>query len=108
MRFLLSVIHDGTDLATDAERAAIDAFNDGLRAHGHWVLAGGLGAPTTAVVVDHRGDGEPVVTDGPFVETTEFVAGFWVVDAPDRDTALALATAGSHACRRTVELRAFL
>lgn len=42
------------------------------------------------------------------METTEYVAGFWVVDAADHATALALATAASRACRRRVELRPFL
>jgi hypothetical protein len=36
------VIHDSASLATPAEMAAIDAFNDRLQAEGHWVFAGGL------------------------------------------------------------------
>lgn len=107
MRYLMSVIDTTTGSATGEEMAAIDAFNDGLVADGHWVLAGGLGAPGTATVVDGR-PAQPLVTRGPFVETTEYVAGFWVVEAADDDEALALATAGSRACGRRVELRPFL
>ena len=44
MNYLVSVIDDNTGLATPAEMAAIDAFNDRLRAEGHWVFAGGLGS----------------------------------------------------------------
>jgi hypothetical protein len=64
MQYLFSVIFDKAGLATPDEMAAIDAFNDGLQAEGHWVFAGGLGAPGTATVIDNRG-GEAMVTDGP-------------------------------------------
>jgi hypothetical protein len=107
MQYLLSVIHDGPDLATADEMAAIDVFNDQLRADGHWVFAGGLGGPSTATVVDDR-DGAALVTDGPFVESKEYLAGFWILEAPDLDVALRLATEGSRACHRKVEVRPFL
>lgn len=107
MRFLLSVIDATAGLATGDEMAAIDAFNDGLRANGHWVMATGVSGPSTATTIDNRA-GAGIVTDGPFVITEEYVAGFWVIDAADRDEALALAAAGSKACNRKVEVRAFL
>ena len=107
MQFLISVIHDSADLATAAEMAAIDVFNDRLVAEGRWVFAGGLGAPGSATVIDGRG-ATPVSTDGPFAETKEFIVGFWIIDAPDLDTALALAADGSTACNRKVEVRPFL
>ncbi len=48
-------------------------------------------------------------TDGPFVETKEFVAGFWVFEAPDLDAALELTAEGaSKACNRRLEVRPFL
>lgn len=113
MQFLVSVIDDGQalaanrpDSATRSEEVAIDVFNDRLRADGHWVFAGGLGAPDAATVIDNR-SAEAVITDGPFVESTEFVAGFWVIEALDLDGALALAAEGSKACNRKVEVRAF-
>jgi hypothetical protein len=107
MQYLVSVIDDGTGLATPTEEADISAFNDGLRAGGHWVFAGGLGSPDPAIVVDGRG-GEPVFTDGPFVESKEYLAGFWIIEAPDLDEALKLAAEGSRACNRKVEVRPFL
>lgn len=107
MQYLLSVIHDQTDLATSDEMAAIDVFNERLKADGHWVFAGGLGGPSTATVVDNR-DGEALVTDGPFVESKEYLAGFWILEAPDLDVALRLATDGSKACNRKIEVRPFL
>lgn len=107
MNYLISVIHDQADLATGDEMAAIDAFNDRLVADGHWVFAGGLGSPSNATVIDNRG-GANLITYGPFVEAKEFMAGFWIVSAPNSDVALKLATEGSRACNRKVEVRPFL
>jgi hypothetical protein len=107
MQYLISVINDSTTLATPEEMAAIDVFNDRLEAEGHWVFAGGLGAPSSATVVDNRG-GEALFTDGPFVESKEYLVGFWVIEAADLDVALKLAAEGSQACNRKVEVRPFL
>ncbi len=107
MQYLLSVIDDGAGLATPDQDAGIDAFNDRLRANGHWVFAGGLGSPDSATVIDNRG-GKALFTDGPFLESKEYLAGFWIIDAPDLDVALALAADGSTCCHRKVEVRPFL
>ena len=106
MQYLLSVIHDSAELATPSEMAAIDVFNERLQAEGHWVFAGGLGMPDTATVIDDRG-GDAVITDGPFVESKEYLAGFWIIEASDLDVAIELATHGSNACNRKVEVRPF-
>jgi hypothetical protein len=106
MQYLISVIDDGAGSATPAEDAAIDAFNDRLEAEGHWVFAGGLAGPSTATVIDNRGQ-EPILTDGPFVESKEYLGGFWIIEAPDLDVALKLAADGSKACNRVVEVRPF-
>lgn len=107
MQFFISVIDDRTGSATQAEMTVVDAFNHRLEAQGHWVFAGGLGAPGTATVIDNRG-GVPEFTDGPFLETKEFLAGFWIIEAADLDVALALATEASKHCHRKVEVRPFL
>ena len=55
MQYLVSVIVDDTvGLATPDEMAAIDVFNEGLQAEGHWVFAGGLAGPGAATVIDNR------------------------------------------------------
>ena len=82
------------------------AFNDKLEREGHLVFADGLEPATTATTVDGRGDA-PVFTDGPYLETKEFLGGFWVIEAADLDEALALATEASRACRGKVEVRPF-
>jgi hypothetical protein len=107
MQYLVSVIFDAPGDATPEEMAAIDVFNDRLQAEGHWVFAGGLGEPSTATVIDNR-DGKAVFTDGPFVESKEYLAGFWIMEAPDLDVALKLAAGGSRACNRKVEVRPIL
>ena len=106
-RYLISVLDDTSNSATGDESATIDAFNDQLQADGHWIMAAGIAAPATATVIDAR-HGEPVITEGPYAVTDVWTAGFWIISAPDRDTALRLAAQGSKACNRRVEVRAFL
>jgi len=89
------------------EQDAISAFNDRLIAKGHWVFAGGLADTSAATVIDNRGE-QAVFTDGPFVESKEYLAGVWVWDAPDLDVALKLATEASKVCQRKIEVRPFL
>ncbi|MBU2669026.1 hypothetical protein KOI35_36490 [Actinoplanes bogorensis] len=107
MQYLVTVVDDRTNSGTEEEMVAITAFNERIQAEGHWVFAGGLNGPDTATVLDNR-DGRGLVTDGPYVETKEWMAGFWVMEAPDLDVALRLAAEGSRACNRKVEVRPFL
>jgi hypothetical protein len=86
--------------------AETSAFNERLQEEGHWVFADGLGPVTTATVVDGQG-AEPVFSDGPYLESKEYIGGFWIIDAPDLDVALKLAAEGSKACRGKVEVRPF-
>jgi len=107
VRYLFSVIDDRTASALPDEIARIDAFNDGLRSDGKWILAAGLADPETAVVIDARGDRKQV-TAGPVARTSEFQSGFWIVEAANDDEARDLAIRGSRACNRKVEVRRFL
>jgi hypothetical protein len=107
MQYLVSVIDDKTNSGTPEEQAAIDVFNDRLKAQGYWVFAGGLAAPSSATVIDNRGE-EAMFSDGPFLESKEYLAGFWIMEAPDLDVALKLAAEGSKACNRKLEVRPFL
>jgi hypothetical protein len=114
MKYLANVldgppITDGqtSGLASDAEMTAIDAFNDRLRADGHWIFASGLAAPERSTVVDNRRDAG-LVTAGPHIKTQEFVAGLWIWDVPNADVALSLAADASKACNRRIEIRSIL
>jgi hypothetical protein len=96
----------GSKAEMEAAYAATGEFNEKLRADGYWVFAGGLQPGSTATVVDGQGE-TPVLTDGPYLESKELIGGFWVIEAPDLDTALRLAAEGSKACRGKVEVRPF-
>lgn len=106
MHYLFTVIGDTTREVDDSEPGAIDAYNERLKTEGRWVFGGGLTSPDHATVTDNRG-GEPVFSDGPFVESKEYLAGFWVVEADDLDVALALSADASRACNRKIEVRPF-
>jgi hypothetical protein len=84
----------------------VDVFNQKLQDQGLWVFAGGLHPADTATVVRVQ-NGEVLTSDGPFAEAKEQLGGFWIVDAPDLDAALALAAEGSVACGAPVEVRPF-
>jgi len=112
-QYMLSVHHDGTegfDSMTPEQLQpifdAVDAFNSKLQANGKWVFAGGLEPIESATTVDNT-LGQALVTDGPFSESKEFLGGFWIIEAADRDEALALAIEGSAACAARVEMRTF-
>ena len=107
MRFVLFVIDDESNSAIPGELEAIDAFNESLRANGHWILAAGIGAPRTATLIDARGEHLQVAKTSLF-DAGDFYSGFWLIEATSPDEAQLLAAAGSKACNRRVELRPFL
>ncbi|WP_433537768.1 YciI family protein [Micromonospora sp. CA-249363] len=85
----------GIDTWTQDEVRAHVAFmrevNEKLAADGEWVDAQGLGGPQQARIVRAGEGGAPVVTEGPFAETKEFLAGYWVVDLDSPQRAVELA-----------------
>lgn len=72
-------------------------FNKGLMARGEFVLAEGLDMPERAKIVRAQRADAPVVSDGPFAESKEFLAGFWIVEVPSLERAIALAAEASTA-----------
>ncbi|AUG81272.1 hypothetical protein CFP65_6625 [Kitasatospora sp. MMS16-BH015] len=75
-------------------RAHIDFMtetNRKLIADGEFVEAQGLAGRETARIVRASAGGPPLITEGPFAETKEFLAGYWIVDCEDEDRALAIA-----------------
>ena len=65
----------------------MDQLNADLKARGQMVTAEGLVAPDQARLVTAKEDGSPTVTDGPFAESKEFIAGFWIIDVKSADDA---------------------
>jgi hypothetical protein len=72
-------------------------FNKELTAAGELVEAQGLNGPEEARVVRASAHGTPEVTDGPFPEAKEFLAGFWIVDCESTARAYAIAARVSAA-----------
>jgi hypothetical protein len=70
---------------------SMDELNEELKRRGEFVLAEGLTPPSEAKLVRARPDGSPAVTDGPFPEAKEFLAGWWIVDVENEARVLALA-----------------
>jgi hypothetical protein len=71
-------------------------FNKELMEAGEWVDGQGLAAPAEARLVRAAADGAPV-TDGPFPEAKEFLAGFWIVEADSPERAYQIAAKASAA-----------
>jgi hypothetical protein len=82
------------------------ALEEDMASSGAWVFSGHLTQPDTATVV-RVSDGEAMMTDGPFVETKEHIAGFYVIEAEDLDAALRWATRVTAAIGAPIEVRPF-
>ena len=109
-RYLLSVWFDepyeDPDLSapeTQRQMAQTGELIVEMERAGAWVFHAGL-RPSSAVV--RAAGGEVSMTDGPYAETKEQMAGFWVIEAPDLDAALDWAAKASTACERPIEVRA--
>jgi len=95
----------GTPPPEEAGLAAMKKYSGELRTRGVLRRGGPLAPATNGAGVRVR-DGQAFVTDGPFPETKELVAGFWIVDVADRADALEIARRCPHAQRGPIELHA--
>jgi hypothetical protein len=77
-----------------------------MQSSGAWVFSGRLHQPDTATVV-RVANGEVITTDGPFVESKEYLGGFYIIEARDLDEALAWASKITTAIRVPVEVWPF-
>jgi hypothetical protein len=80
-----------------AHIAFMHSFNKELRDAGELVGAEGLAAPGEAKIVRAGKNGVPAVTDGPFAEAKEFLAGYWIVEVDERERAYEIAAKASSA-----------
>jgi hypothetical protein len=108
MRYALLVCHDeNVGMSPDGaeERlAAFTAFQDEIEARGVMVSRERLRPVSTSTSVRIR-DGDLVIADGPFAETKEQIAGFYVVDCKDLDEAVEVAAKIPAAHYGTIEVR---
>jgi hypothetical protein len=107
MKYML-LIYSAEDCWTEVERTAcmVESLRvcDELKARGQFFDASPLHPVATAATVRVR-DGQTLVTDGPFAETTEQLGGYFVLDLPDLDAAIAVAARLPPAKKGTVEIR---
>jgi hypothetical protein len=86
--------------------ADVNALGDKMTDAGAFVFQGGLISSESATVVRQSG-GDFLITDGPYTETKEHLAGFWVINAADLDAALEWAKLTVAAQQRPIEVRPF-
>ncbi|HTX83118.1 MAG TPA: YciI family protein, partial [Streptosporangiaceae bacterium] len=85
--------------------AGVNELGDKLEDAGAFVFKGGMqGGPGSATVV-RRSGGDFLMTDGPYTETKEHLAGFWIINAADLDEALEWAKLAAAAEQRPIEVR---
>jgi hypothetical protein len=106
-KFLLLMNYGGgectepmTNWAPEDIKAHIEfqhALGKELADNGELVDAQGLSGPELAKIVTSNGAGAPVVTDGPFPESKEFLAGYWLVDVETAERAVEIAAKASAA-----------
>ncbi|MGH2573128.1 MAG: YciI family protein [Actinomycetota bacterium] len=84
----------------------VQVLEEEMKSTGAWVFAGRLHEPDTATVV-RMSEGEVLTTDGPFAESKEHLGGFYIIEAPDLDAALAWAAKVTDAVRKPIEVRPF-
>jgi hypothetical protein len=111
-QYLVAVYNDEHTRSRPAEvmdpiYEAVGAVNQQAVDDGIFVFAGGLHDQSASTVVNPK-SGTPIVSDGPYIETKEYVGGFWIVELPDLDAALAWAKTAAAACQDVVEVRPFM
>jgi hypothetical protein len=84
----------------------LSQVEDEMKADGAWFFSGRLHDPGTATVVRMSG-GDVVTTDGPFVESKEHIAGFYIIEAPDLDAALGWAAKVTACIEAPIEVWPF-
>lgn len=110
-RYLIALHHHETYDPAVAEDAivhkAIDDLNDAMVAAGVRVFVGGLHSYLQAKSLRRQTDGGIITTDGPYLETKEHIAGFWVLECENLEEAMEWGRKAVLACRNSVEVREF-
>jgi hypothetical protein len=103
MQYML-LIYVPADGSQSAESSAWSEYTTALQESGVMVAGDGLQPGETASTVRVR-DGETLITDGPFAETKELLGGYYLIDVPDLDAALAWAAKMPNIAFGSVEVR---
>jgi hypothetical protein len=103
VKYLCLVYGEEKKLQTVPDRECL-GWGQELRTGGHYIAAEALQPVRTGRIVRVR-DGKTIITDGPFTEAKEHVAGFYLIDASDLDEAIRLASQIPPARIGTIEVR---
>jgi hypothetical protein len=103
MKFVCFVYGEEPLMQTIDDRECL-ANGEVMRQSGHYVAAESLQPASKAATVRVR-HGKTTVTDGPFAETKEMIAGFYLIEARDRDEAIAIAARIPPARVGAIEVR---
>jgi hypothetical protein len=87
------------------EFAEYGTFTEDIRSNGQFVSGAPLQTTQTATTVRMNGTGEAVLSDGPFAETKEWLAGYYLLECPDLDAATAQAARIPAARHGAIEVR---
>ncbi|MEM8711901.1 MAG: YciI family protein [Planctomycetota bacterium] len=84
----------------------IETLEEEMKSTGAWMFSGRLTEASSATVVS-TGESGVLMTDGPFIEAKEHIAGFYILQAVDLDQALAWAAKVTEAVGQPIEVRPF-
>jgi hypothetical protein len=110
MRFMMLMIPKGYETAAPGTMppaeavAAMMKYNKALKEAGVLVALDGLHPPSMGVRVSFAG-GEPLVTDGPFIEAKDVIGGYWMIDVKSREEAIGWAKRCPASNNETIEVR---
>jgi hypothetical protein len=111
MKFLVALHHpdtyDPAVVEDEVMQHDIHALNKEMQAAGVRILAVGLRPSSEAKSLRRQPSGAVLVSDGPYLEATEHVGGFWVLEVASMDEALEWGRKAVIACRAPVEVRPF-
>ena len=108
MKYMMLIVSD-PEAADRPSDPAVDKVEDWVATHtasGKHVMGDRLHPPEAATLIRRRG-GELLVTDGPFAESREWIAGFDVIECADLDEAITIAAAHPMSAAGAIELRPF-
>jgi hypothetical protein len=85
--------------------AGVNSLGDRLTNAGAFVFKGGMRGGAESATVVRQSGGDTLITDGPYTETKEHLAGFWIINAADLDAALEWARLAAVAEQLPIEVR---
>ncbi|HRE87290.1 MAG TPA: YciI family protein [Accumulibacter sp.] len=110
MRFMMLVIpkrYEKAPPGTVPDARAVEAmmkYNEALQNAGVLITLDGLHPPSMGARVSFSG-GKPTVTDGPFIETTAVLGGYWMIDVKSKEEAVAWASRAPMSANEIIEIR---